>query len=339
MPNFSVNASASSADSGAVPEVTARTLARSSRVQIGMQHHPQRGRHQRYRAGRCSRTASAQRSSSNRSSSTNGLASAMHCNTRKTPPICTSGELTIATPRRSFRRRRRPVGFRTHHAARQHVVGEVDAFGRTGRAAGQHPHRDTGPDIVVGTAIADRDQSRRRQPGRAIVTTVVPGRRDQRRQVVGLADDQRQSQRGDIGSGAVVAAGRVDDHHCAAVSSTPSNAATCAGPVAQQHPDLRLLRCRPMSEPIRVGHSPSSTPGEPLAARTRWPARRARRSSTSAMRWLSGCVISGSSVWRVATSPRRRPVRPCRSGCPAGCRSVPGPSRLGRACPAIPRSP
>ena len=52
--------------------------------------------------GRCLRTASAQRSSSNRSSSTNDRASVTHCSTRNTPPMCTSGELTIATPRADF---------------------------------------------------------------------------------------------------------------------------------------------------------------------------------------------------------------------------------------------
>ena len=34
-------------------------------------------------------------------SRTNGLASATHCSTRNTPPMCTSGAFTIATPRRS----------------------------------------------------------------------------------------------------------------------------------------------------------------------------------------------------------------------------------------------
>ena len=50
MPYFAVNASASSADRGAVPDVTARTLARSVPGQVGLQHHAQRGGHQRHGA-------------------------------------------------------------------------------------------------------------------------------------------------------------------------------------------------------------------------------------------------------------------------------------------------
>ncbi len=49
MPNFSVNASASSADRGAVPEVTARMLCQILARQIGMQHHAQGRGHQRHR--------------------------------------------------------------------------------------------------------------------------------------------------------------------------------------------------------------------------------------------------------------------------------------------------
>ena len=101
MPYFSVNASASSADSGAVPDVTARMLARSSRGRSECSTIRNAAGTSDTARGRCLRTASAHASSSNRSSSTNDRASATHCSTRNTPPMCTSGELTIATPRRS----------------------------------------------------------------------------------------------------------------------------------------------------------------------------------------------------------------------------------------------
>ena len=101
MPNFSVNASASSADRGAVPEVTARMLARSSRVRSECStvrsaagtSDTARGPVPAHRVGPLV--------SSKRSSSTNGRASQTHCSTRNTPPMCTSGALTIATPRRT----------------------------------------------------------------------------------------------------------------------------------------------------------------------------------------------------------------------------------------------
>ena len=101
MPYFSVKASASSADSGAVPQVTARMLSRSVRGRSECNTVRSAAGTSDTVRGRCLRTAAAHASSSNRSSSTKGLASATHCSTRKTPPMCTSGELTIATPRRS----------------------------------------------------------------------------------------------------------------------------------------------------------------------------------------------------------------------------------------------
>ena len=87
-------------------------------------------------------------------------------------------------------RGRRPVAFRTHNAVRQHVVGEVYAFGRSGCSAGQHSHRDAGPHLVVNSSLADRNHFR-------LVSQVVRdghhrrgGRLAQRGQVVWLADDQ-----------------------------------------------------------------------------------------------------------------------------------------------------
>ncbi|PQM44131.1 hypothetical protein C1Y40_05711 [Mycobacterium talmoniae] len=100
MPYFSVNASASSADSGAVPDVTARIPARSSRVRSECNTIRSAAGTSDTAPGRYLRTASAQRPNSNRSSSTKERASATHCSTRNTPPMCTSGELTIAMPRR-----------------------------------------------------------------------------------------------------------------------------------------------------------------------------------------------------------------------------------------------
>jgi hypothetical protein len=101
MPYFSVNASASSADSGAVPHVTARMLSRSARGRSECNTVRNAAGTSDTARGRCLRTASAQALSSNRSSSAKGRASQTHCSTRNTPPMCTSGEFTIATPRRS----------------------------------------------------------------------------------------------------------------------------------------------------------------------------------------------------------------------------------------------
>lgn len=100
MPYFSVNASASSADSGAVPQVTTWMLSKSARGRSECSTVRSAAGTSDTARGRCLRTAAAQTFSTKRSSNTNGLASAMHCSTRNTPPMCTSGEFTMATPRR-----------------------------------------------------------------------------------------------------------------------------------------------------------------------------------------------------------------------------------------------
>ncbi len=46
MPYFAMNASASSGESGAVPETTERTLLRSRGIDVGLEHHAQRGGHE-----------------------------------------------------------------------------------------------------------------------------------------------------------------------------------------------------------------------------------------------------------------------------------------------------
>ena len=240
MPNFSVKASASSADSGAVPDVTARMPSRSSRRRSECNTIRSAAGTSDTARGRCLRTASAHVSRSNRSSSANGLASATHCSTRNTPPMCTSGALTIATPRRTSVGAGDVVRFGTHHAVRQHVVGEVDSLRRTGGAAGQHPHRDTGS---AGTAAAADAQQLRlgvERRYRDHRRSGVPA--DQLRQIVGVADDHRQVQRGDVGLGAVVAAGRVDDDDRPAGQQHPEERGDVGGPVAQQHPDLAAAR-------------------------------------------------------------------------------------------------
>src|SRR5271170_1157936 len=56
--------------------------------------------------------------------------------------------------------RRWPVAFRTHDTVRQHVVGEVYAFGRPGCSAGQHSHGDARPHLVVSSSLADRNHFR-----------------------------------------------------------------------------------------------------------------------------------------------------------------------------------
>ena len=76
MPNLAVNASASSADRGAVPDVTARMLARSSRVRSECNTIRKAAGTSDTACGRCLRTASAHRWSSKRSNNAKGLASA-----------------------------------------------------------------------------------------------------------------------------------------------------------------------------------------------------------------------------------------------------------------------
>ena len=203
MPYFSVKASESSADSGAVPQVTARMLSRSARGQVGVQHRPQCGRYQRdgagpvfaHRGGPCVEFESFQQHKGSR------LRDALqHPENAADMHQWRVDDRDAAA---KLGRRRCLLGFGTHHAARQHVVAEVDSFGRAGCSAGQHPHGDH-PGADRGCVAPARSRSSNRPE---IDTVRSPGG-DQRRQVVGLADDKRQVQRGDVGPGAVVAARR-----------------------------------------------------------------------------------------------------------------------------------
>ncbi len=144
MPNFSVNASASSADSGAVPEVTARMLARSSRVQVGVQHHPQRGGHQRHRAGSvpAHRVGPLVELEAVQQHERPCLGDALQ-HPEHAADVHQRG-VDDRDAAAEFRRCGDVSRFGADHAARQHVVGEVDPFRRTGGAAGQHPYRDAG---------------------------------------------------------------------------------------------------------------------------------------------------------------------------------------------------
>ncbi len=159
-----------------------------------------------------------------------------------------------------------PVGVGTHHAACQHVVAEVDSFGRTRRTAGQHAYRDAGPRVGCGAGSLGRSQSRpvgivqatRDRHGRG-----ARRRADQRCQVVAFADDQWQLQRGDIGPGAVVAARRVDDDDGSAAQQHPEKGRHLAGPVAQQHPNVGAALGAKRSDALC--HGAYLGPGDPLA--------------------------------------------------------------------------
>ena len=159
----------------------------------------------------------------------------------------------------NLRRRRRPVRLGAHHAVRKHVVGEVDPLRRPGGAAGQHPHRHTGSG---GTAVfADRHHLWRGIERRDENQCRRRSLSDELRQIVGRADDHGQFQRGDVGGGAVITAGRVDHDDRSAGQQHPEERGDVCGPVAQQHADLSAAvdRCR---DP--AGQRRNLTVGEPL---------------------------------------------------------------------------
>ena len=116
-------------------------------------------------------------------------------------------------------------------------------------------------------------------------------------------------------------------------ASTPSSAATCSGLVAQHDADPADA---PASAPMRrADRARPASPGEPLGPRTASPGRR------DPGRGHRRCAAR---VGGASADPRRRlgglAVAACRqfglarSDCPAGCRSGPGPSRPGTACPS-----
>ena len=195
------NASASSGSSGAVPETTERTLARSARIEVGLEHHAQRGGHEADGAGRCRRTASTQSSTVNRSSRQNDRPSFTHCSTRNSPPRCTSGELTMATPvpqpdvasRVATRSAWRPTSTRS-----QRLVGEGDPLRRPGRAAREHlaPRRPGAP-VRRASPRRARHRSRDRRRAELVAARAVARRSSGTRalEVVGLAGDDGEVER------------------------------------------------------------------------------------------------------------------------------------------------
>ncbi len=96
-----------------------------------------------------------------------------------------------------------------------------------------------------------------------IDTDLVPeARGDKRCQVIGFADDQGQSQPGDIGPGAIVAACRVDHDDSSARQQHPEERRDVTWPVAQQHPYLLLPRRQLRDTPCRIA---DLAPGRPPA--------------------------------------------------------------------------
>ncbi len=233
-------------------------------TQVGMQHHPQRGRHQRYRAwpmrphcfGPTVELESLQQHERSRLGYT--LQYPEH------PADMHERRVDDRDTAPQLRRRRRSLILRAHHAVRQHVVGEVHAFGRSGRSAGQHPHRNAGPPVWVGAGLAGRNHfrldvlARNRHHG--------GGRRPaQHRQVVRLADDQRQVQLVDVCLGALIAAGRIDHHHRRSALQHAKQSGHLGRAVTQQDSDLRVLVGTSHQRTDPVGHSAKLAPRHPLA--------------------------------------------------------------------------
>ena len=301
MPNFSVNASASSAESGAVPDVTARMPSRSSRRQLGVQHHAQCGGHQRHRAG----PVPAHR--------VGPPVEVEAVQQRERPCLCDA----LQHPEHAADVHQRCVddrdtasrvpsvpgdvpASRPDHAARQHVVGEVDPLRRpvvplvsirtaTPGSAGVDARRPSaGSDLGVGPRTSDIT---RRAVSRGATSVVRSS---------ALPMITRQVQRGDVGPGAFVAAGRVDDDHRAARQQHAEEGGDMGGPVAQQDADLaaavdRATRC---GEPVRRPDPRWTTaPSYSIADAS------GAMSSTSAIRCRSGWSVITGSVAR--TSPAR----------------------------------
>ena len=236
MPNFSVNASASSADSGAVPDVTARTLARSSRVRSECSTIRSAAGTSDTARGRCSRTACAQVSSSklrqqherarlgDAQQHPKHAADVHQRRVHDGDPGAQSG-WARGTDRGRGQSRCAPACRRSGRHA-----WAVRWF----RWSASTPRHRGGPGPRRCAAAA----SDLRRCGRGSVTATSRGARDGRCDEVGdvggRADEQRQSQRLDVGSGALVTAGRVDDHDGAA-----------AGQHTEQRRDVSgLLRSR-----------------------------------------------------------------------------------------------
>ena len=159
-------------------------------------------------------------------------------------------------------RGRRPVTFRPHHAVRQHVVGEVHTFRRSGGSAGQHPHRDAGSLLVVRASLADRDHFR-------LVSETRDGHHCRGRQlaqggqVVRLADDHWECELVDVCFGAFIAAGRVDDNHRRSGAQHTEERGNLRRAVAQQDSDLRLVAADERMDPL--GQFAKLSPRQPLA--------------------------------------------------------------------------
>ena len=217
MPYFSVKASASSADSGAVPHLPRGCFPGRSR-QVSVQHRPQRGGYQDTVPGGAGAPPSTTRRA-RIARAAQRVSPLTHWSTPKTPPRCTSGEFTIATPRRSSiaqvcRRVRGPPPSVRASRTRGRPVWAV----RSSRwsACARRP----GP--AVGRRSVRTGPASRRTAPRA---TPSGPRGHQPRQIDRFADDG-EAERGDVGAVAVVATGRIDGHDRPPARSTPRNAAT-----------------------------------------------------------------------------------------------------------------
>ena len=274
MPYFAVNASASSGESGAVPDTTERMLARSAGSTSASRTMRSAAGTRLAVLGRCRRTASSHESRSNFSSSVKERPSLTHCSTRNRPPRCTIGELTIATPERSCTvgGAVRLVVLGADEHAFERVVGEVDPLRRAGRAAREHLHRDAGARGVGGRAagghrdrLAEVVGRERRRPGAG---------GHEGGDVGAAAGDHVEVERGEVGARALDAAFGIDRDDAAARAEHAEQEADGRGPVAQQHAHTRARGRRRARRPRPRSHRAHPTCA--TAGRTRGPARRGR---------------------------------------------------------------
>ena len=174
--------------------------------------------------------------------------------------------------------------------ALERVVGQVDPLRRSGRAAGEHADGDVGPHVVGSPARALR-RSRRPRARRQLVerrswsstavgpTSVV--------EIVGRPDDAREVERGDVVTGAIDAAVGVDRDDAAAGAQHAEQEADVSGPVAQDDADLRagLIDVRGHGLDGRAELAPRLASGRRTRSRPRrGRSRRPRRSGRATSR-------------------------------------------------------
>ena len=198
--------------------------------------------------------------------------------------MCTSGAFTIATPPRTSVGDGDRSGVGAHDAVRQHVVGEVDPLRWAGRAAGQHPHRDTGSVGIAAFAGSATCGSASKSPISISPSIRMPARRrfvrsSESPMITGSSSAAMSA------CGAVVTAGRVDHDDGPAGQQHPEERGDVCGPVAQQDPDLPAVVApawRSDGRACRAARYENHCPSYSIAASS------GARSSTAAIRLRNG---------------------------------------------------